>query len=64
MPDHTKPNRNPDINPDASEYIWDIKTQRYKRNPGYRRGGSAARYIFWGVVVLIMLIAVIWCLKQ
>ncbi|MDO3624681.1 hypothetical protein Q3A68_00640 [Mucilaginibacter sp. BT774] len=63
MTDPTKPNRLPDINPDVSEYIWDIKTQRYRRNPDYRPESATVRYIFWAIVVLVMLIAVVWCLK-
>ena len=37
MPNHTQQNKEPDINNDVSEYIWDLKTGRYKRNPKYRR---------------------------
>jgi hypothetical protein len=64
MPNRTKPTKRPDVNTDVSEYIWDIKTGRYKRNPDFRRGNTAVRYILWTVVVLILLIAVIWCLSQ
>lgn len=64
MPYHIKPNRKPGVNTDVSEYIWDLKTRRYKRNPADRSDNTFARYIFWGAVVLVMLIAVVWCLKQ
>ena len=64
MPDNTKPNRKPDVNTDMSEYVWDIKTRRFKHNPYYRPGNSAAQYVFWGAVVLILAIAVVWCLRS
>jgi hypothetical protein len=63
MPNRNESLKKPDINSDVSEYIWDIKTKRYKRNPHYRPDNIAARYILWGVIVLIMLIAIIWCLR-
>ena len=63
MSNHTKSLKNLDISSDVSEYIWDIKTKRYKRNPDYRADQTAERYIFWGVIVLIMLIAIVWCLR-
>jgi len=63
MPDRTESLKNPNVNPDVSEYVWDIKTKRYKRNPDYRADSIAARYILWGVVVLVMMIAIIWCLR-
>ena len=64
MPNRTKQTKEPDIDNYVSEYIWDLKTGRYKRNPKYRKGATTMRYIFWSVVALIMLIAVVWCLKQ
>lgn len=63
MSNRTKSLKKPDTSSDVSEYIWDSKTKRYKRNPGYRADQIAERYIFWGVVVLIMLIAIVWCLR-
>jgi len=63
MPNRTKPTKKPDTNRDVSEYIWDIKTKRYKRNPEYRVDRIAIRYILWGVIVLIMLIAIVWRLQ-
>ena len=63
MPNRPKSPKKPNINPDVSEYIWDIKTKRYKRNPHYRADRTAVRYIFWGVGVLIMLIAIVWCMR-
>ena len=63
MPSRSNLNRKPGINADVSEYIWDLKTQRYKRNPDYRTDSLAVRYIFWTIAVLILVIAVIWCLR-
>lgn len=63
MPNRSKSLKKLDISSDVSEYIWDIKAKRYKRNPDYRSDQIAERYIFWGVIVLIMLIAIVWCLR-
>ena len=63
MPNYIKSPKKQDANPDVSEYVWDIKTKRYKRNPNYREGRIAVRYISWGVIVLIMLIGIVWCLR-
>lgn len=63
MPNQTEPFKKPDENTGISEYVWDIKTKRYKRNPDYRTDQIATRYILWGVIVLIMLIAIVWCLR-
>jgi hypothetical protein len=63
MSNRTGSNKKPRVNADVSEFIWDIKTQRYKRNPGYRVDHTAGRYIFWGVIILTMLIAIVWCLR-
>jgi len=63
MPDHTAPNRKRNVNTEVSEYMWDIKTKRYKRNPDYRPGDNVASYIFWTIAVLILVIAIIWCLR-
>ncbi len=63
MPNRTKSQKKANVNPDVSEYIWDIKTRRYKRNPDYRTDRMTVRYILWGAMVLIMLIAIVWCLR-
>lgn len=63
MPNRTKSLKKLDVSSDVSEFIWDIKTKRYERNPDYRPDQIAERYIFWGVIVLIMLIAIVWCLR-
>jgi|GEM_PF-1321209 hypothetical protein len=63
MPNQTKSIKKPDINSDVSEYIWDIKTKRFKHNPDYHTGNIATRYILWGAIVLVMLIAIVWCLR-
>lgn len=63
MSNRTKSLKKLDTGFDVSEYIWDIKTKRYKRNPDYRVDQTAERYIFWGVIVLIILIAIVWCLQ-
>jgi len=52
-----------DINPDVSEYIWDLKTRRFKRNPYYRPDRIATQYIWGGIIILIILITIVWCLK-
>lgn len=64
MPDHTKPQKKTNVNTNVSEYTWDLKTKRYKRNPDYRSGNTATRLIFWAALVLILLIAVVWYLKS
>jgi hypothetical protein len=64
MPNRTKSPKKPDINLNVSEYVWDINTKRYKRNPDYRPDRIAARLILWGVIVLTMLIAIVWCLRR
>jgi len=63
MLNRTESLRKPNINPDVSEYIWDLKTRRFKRNPYYRPDRIATQYILWGVITLIMLIALVWCLR-
>ena len=63
MPNRIKSFKKRAINPEVSEYIWDIKTKRFIRNPDYRSDRFAARYILWGAIVLIMLIALAWCLR-
>jgi len=64
MPSRTNLDRRRNVNADVSEYIWDLKTRRYKRNPDYRTDSFAVRYIFWTIAVLILVVAIIWCLKQ
>lgn len=63
MLNHTGSLKKPKINPDVSEYIWDLKTRRYKRNPYYRPDRVATQYITCGAIILIMLITIVWCLK-
>jgi hypothetical protein len=63
MPNPTKQLKKANVNPNVSEYIWDLKTRRYKRNPDYRAARTTAHYILWGAGVLIMLIAIVWCLR-
>ena len=63
MLNHTESLKKPKVNPDVSEYVWDLKTKRYKRNPDYRPDRIATLYILWGAIILIMLIALVWCLR-
>ena len=63
MPSRAKSPQKSDTNSDVSEYVWDLKTKRYKRNPNYNGDRIATRYIFYGVMVLVMLIAIVWCLR-
>jgi len=64
MPNHTKPQKKTNVNTNVSEYTWDLKTKRYKRSPDYHSGNTATRLIFWAALVLILLIAVVWRLKN
>jgi hypothetical protein len=63
MPNRAKSPQKSDTNSDVSEYVWDIKTKHYKRNPNYRADRIATRYIFYAVMILVMLIAIVWCLR-
>lgn len=64
MLNRTKSSKEPGIDHEVSEYIWDIKSKRFIHNPDYRSGRFAARYILWGAIVLIILIAVAWCFRR
>ncbi|HTK17893.1 MAG TPA: hypothetical protein VL442_00185 [Mucilaginibacter sp.] len=63
MPSRSNLSRRQNVNADVSEYIWDLKTRRYKRNPDYRTDSLAVRYIFWTIAVLLVVI-IIWVLKK
>lgn len=63
MPNYSESFKKTDINSEVSEYIWDIKTKRFKRNPHYRSDRFATRYIMWGAIILIMLVAIVWCVR-
>jgi len=63
MLNHTGSLKKPKINPDVSEYIWDLKTRRYKRNPYYRPDRVATQSVTYGAIILIILITIVWWLK-
>ncbi|HTD41230.1 MAG TPA: hypothetical protein VK671_11460 [Mucilaginibacter sp.] len=56
------PYKRTEINSDVSEFIWDVKTKRYKRNPYFKRN-NPTRYILWAVIILIILVFVAWYLR-
>ncbi len=64
MLNQNKPSHAPGINTEVSEYLWDVKTQRFKPNSYYRTGRIAIRYLFWGAAVLLLGISVVWCLMS
>lgn len=43
-----------EANHGVSEYIWDPKTKRYKRNPDFKPNNTLS-YIIWLVIVLTIL---------
>ena len=51
------PKKTAEANRQVSEYIWDPKTKRYKRNPDFKRNNNLS-YIIWLVIILAILLFV------
>ncbi len=57
MTNRAAANKRAEANRHVSEYVWDPKTKRYKRNPDFKRNHTLS-YIIWLVIVLVILLFV------
>ena len=55
------PNKKSETNRKISEYIWDPKTKRYKRNPAFKRS-KTVRYLVLAAIILIIMVFAAWYL--
>lgn len=50
-----------EVNRHISEYIWDPKTKRYKRNPDFKRS-KTVRFLVLAAIILIVIAFAAWYL--
>jgi len=43
---------------EISEYIWDLKTRRYKKNPDYKKPRKYQRFIIPAIAVIAIILLV------
>ncbi len=61
MTKNAAPDKRAVANRKVSEYIWDPKTKRYKRNPEFKRKKFTS-YLVWTLALLVVLFFVAWYL--